>query len=238
MNLPKDSSLVQKALLNWVESRTAFRIVLNPSTVLPADQARALVIHGHYREWFSDFTKPAAVTGRIGYFGLIRRYKRVDRLISAFRQTAENCPELSLHIAGRPSSDNLTEQITALSHGDTRIHLSLRFQTDAELAHEVGESQLIVLPYEDMHNSGGVLTALSLGRPVLVPANAVNRELSKEVGSGWVQCYSGPLTGDVILAALADVRRIVPGTVPNLNAREWDGAGLDHLAIYLGMLDR
>lgn len=237
VNLPKDITWLQRHLLTWLESRSTYRITLNSSTVLPKGQAGAMVLHGHYRNWFAEFTKPEAVPNRVGYFGLIRSYKRVDRLIWAFRQTEKVHPELSLHVVGRPSSDDLAEQIKRLAAGDDRIQLSLRFQSDAELAREAAESQLVVFPYEEMHNSGGVLTALSLGRQVLVPDNLVNRELSDEVGPGWVYVYSGELTGDVMLKALEDTKRMPPGAEPNLEAREWGRTGTDHMRIYRGLLD-
>ena len=40
-------------------------------------------LHGHYRDWFARYDQPAAVPGRLSYFGLIRRYKGVDVLLQA-----------------------------------------------------------------------------------------------------------------------------------------------------------
>ena len=50
------------------------------------------------------------------------------------------------------------------------------------------------------------LLALSLDRPVLVPANPVNDRLAEEVGPVWVQRYAGALTAEVLTSALAAVR--------------------------------
>ena len=49
----------------------------------------------------------------------------------------------------------------------------------------------MVLPYRQMHNSGAVLAALSLDRPVLVPATD-QRGLGAEVGPGG--CTPSPAT--------------------------------------------
>lgn len=238
LHLPKDIGWTQTLLLKWLDRLTTVRIVLNSQTKLPADQLSSLVVHGHYKDWFEDVEKSGKISGRISYFGLIRGYKRVDRLIAAFRETAEIPGKFSLHIAGKPSSNELTEQLTLLAGGDNRIDLSLRFQTDTELVKEVSESQLVVLPYEEMHNSGGVLTALSLGTPVLVPDNEVNRELAEEVGSDWVHRYSGELTGEILVATLAKVQSTRQGNGPNLDSRDWDRAGLDHLNAFKSALSR
>ncbi len=63
---------------------------------------------------------------------------------------------------------------------------ALGFAPDADLVREISMSEMVVLPYRFMHNSGAVLLALSLDRPVLVPDNEVNRLLEIEVGSDWV----------------------------------------------------
>lgn len=234
--LPKDIGPFQHLLLGWLDSKTSHRILLNSSTELPAGQSSTLVLHGHYRDWFSHYEILNSVSGRITYFGLIRRYKRVDNLIQAFRQTESSAQELSLHIVGRPSSDELKKQIHQLADGDQRIVVDLEFQSDEELAVEVSQSELVVLPYEEMHNSGGVLTALSFGRPVLVPDNTVNRKLAAEVGPGWVHTFSGDLTGDAIVATLRNIRAVHVAVAPNLDARNWGSAGIDHLAAYDSLL--
>ncbi|MCY0905735.1 glycosyltransferase [Arthrobacter sp. H14-L1] len=229
---PKDISWVEERLLNFIDAMTAYRIVLNTSTELAPYQRGALVVHGHYREWFGGYEKPVHVDGRLCFFGQIRRYKGVDRLIAAFRQMEAEETELTLHIVGRPSSVDLDQGLRRLAVGDDRISLSLRFQSDAELVLEVSQSELVVLPYAEMHNSGGVLAALSLDRPVLVPDNVVNRKLAQEVGVGWIYMYSGELTGLRIAEVLRQVRKDDRSERPELEARDWSNAGDGHLVAY------
>ena len=124
----------------------------------------------------------------------------------------------------------------------------MRFVDDAELASEISQAELVVLPYRELHNSGSVLLALSLGRPVLLPANDVTRRLAEQVGERWVLPYEGTLTGDVLESALATVRDAStdsaahPGAgvaadgsstqVPNLSDRAWDRVAAMHVAAY------
>lgn len=230
LSLPTGISALEIWLLKAIDARTDYRIVLNSSTELPPHQPRSLVVHGHYRGWFARYTKSVPVPGRICYFGLIRQYKGVDRLVTAFRQTEE--PGLSLHVTGRPSSGALERGLAHLAADDQRICLRLRFQSDSELTCEVSESELVVFPYTEMHNSGGVLAALSLNRPVLVPDNAVTRKLGQEVGPGWIYTYNGELTGRRITEILGEVHTAPKSSSPNLDARDWTKAGSDHVAAY------
>ncbi|WP_235480954.1 glycosyltransferase [Frondihabitans sp. Leaf304] len=228
-NLERPSGISRRevALLALIERRTTLWIRLNDETPTPSGQASELIPHGHYRDWFERFDKPDALPGRIGFVGLIRRYKGVERLVEVFRSVPGAA---SLHVAGKPSTDELAEHLRGLADDDARVSLDLRFLDEAALVESVRRSELVVLPYREMHNSGGVLTALSLDRPVLVPQNAVTERLAAEVGPGWVHRYEGDLSTDDIVTALHDPRPA--DSHPDLAARDWRDAGERHVAAY------
>jgi beta-1,4-mannosyltransferase len=230
--LPRDLSRLQVALLRLAERRTALWIRLNPDTPLPPAAAHELIPHGHYRDWYAGGPRGAAAPGRLAFAGQIRGYKGVEQLIEAFRSTAAHAPEWELVVAGRPTSDELAERIRGLADGDARITLDLRFLPDDDLVATITGAELVVLPYPEMHNSGGVLAALSLDRPVLVPENEVNRALADEVGPAWVRTFSGELTGPALVAALRSVQGAGLVGSPDLGARGWERAGAMHLAAY------
>lgn len=263
IDLPTGLSRRQRMLLRLADKQTALRIRLNSTTPIPAGTASALIPHGHYRDWFAKFPVAATVAGQMGYVGRIRGYKGLDALITAFRGTgdadAATAGALTLHIGGYPSSAQLAEEVTRLAGDDDRITLQFGFITDAQLVEIVTSSELVVLPYPAMHNSGATLAALSLSRPVLVPDNAVNRMLGEEVGAGWVHRFTGTLTAEALLAAIVAVHAQRPvgeriaadrsgaaagasaavadadaarGGRPNLDARGWDDAAVAHVAAY------
>ncbi|MBC7632676.1 glycosyltransferase, partial [Aeromicrobium sp.] len=211
-------------LLKRLEAGVALRILINESAPPASDVPSVVVPHGHYRDWYEVSTTPA-IPGRVAFFGLIRPYKAVDSLIRAF-SSMDDDREISLHIAGKPSSDELADALQALASQDPRIRLSLTFLSDDELVEHVSEASLVVLPYQEMHNSGGVLAALSLNRPVLVPRNEINGALAQEVGPGWVHMYDGDLSGDDIERAMA--RSDTNGMSPDLSLRDWDQTGIEH----------
>lgn len=233
-NLGRPTGLrpLENLLLALTDRWTDLRIRLNSLTKIPPDQQVATILHGHYRDWFAPFPSAQMVPGRVVFFGLVRRYKGVDHLIRAFRQVPMDSPTTGLIIAGQPSTPELAAELQRLADADPRISFDLRFLDDGELTLAVGSAELVVLPYLEMHNSGGALTALSLNRPVLVPDNAVNNELAREVGQGWVHTYTNALTADRLVEVLAGLRADPPAGAPDLSAREWRSAGADHLAAF------
>lgn len=232
IELPDGISRGEVALLQIFNRQTCLRIRINATTEIPPGQPSATILHGHYRTWFAKYPRPESVPGQVGYIGLIRRYKGVDGLLKAFKQIQPDSLAATLHIAGKPSSEEIAEEMRALAAGDDRIRLSLHFLTDAELAEEVSKAELMVLPYKEMHNSGGVLAALSLDRPVLVPDNEANRRLAAEVGPGWIHRYQGELMGQDIENAIGSIRSTPPEHEPDLSARDWRQTGQDHVTAY------
>jgi hypothetical protein len=96
----------------------------------------------------------------------------------------------------------------------------------------------MVFPYLEMHNSGAVLAALSLARPVLVPRNAVNEALAEEVGPAWVHMFGGRLTPELLASALAAAASLPPGTLPDLSRRDWATAGTAHREVFCSAVAR
>jgi len=232
---PEGRSGSEYRILDQIDRQTALVIRLNALTAVPGSLPSETIPHGHYRDWFASYPKAEAVRSRLAFFGLVRRYKNVAHLVAVH---AELPSEYTLTVAGNPSTADLVSEIDASRAGNTRVELDFHFLTDAELVSVVTESELVVLPYTEMHNSGSVLTSLSLGRPVLVQDNAVNRALAEEVGGQWVQRYTGELTAEDILSATRGIRTIPPGSLPDLHLRDWTGVGRRHLDAYRRALHR
>ncbi|MGN7797580.1 glycosyl transferase [Leifsonia sp. 22587] len=232
VGLPDGLNRRERALLGLIDRMTSVRVVLNTETPVPAGAAVALIPHGHYRDWFSEYPRSAPVAGRVAFTGLIRRYKGVESLIAAFEAAHQVNPHLTLTIGGRPTSEALDELVRTAAHPRSGIEATLRHLDDAELVSAVTSAELVVLPYRFMHNSGGVLAALSLDRPVLVPRNAVNEALSREVGPGWVRFFDGELSAGQLISALAAVRVDARSAWPDLSARGWERTGESHVRAY------
>lgn len=236
VGLPQGISRREKLLLHLFERRTALCIRLNLHTEVPRRLPVVTVPHGDYRSWYAEHKTCGTVPGQFGFVGLVRRYKGVESLVGAFAATSGNHPGLTLRIGGRASTTELATTIEGLAGDDSRIQLNLRQLSDSELVDIVTSSELVVLPYRFMHNSAGALTVLSLGRPVLVPDNEVNRCLREEVGPGWVYLYQGDLVAATLVGALHTVRSGFRSPEPDLSKRGWDETGRLHLDAYRKVL--
>lgn len=232
INLPEGLTLREKVLLRIIDRQTALRIILNPDTPVPAGAPHVLVPHGDYRQWFGRYPQDRPEPGRIACVGFIRRYKGVENLLAAFHATGELMEGLTLHVAGNPSTPELGGTMARLAGQDPRIHLHLEFIPDEQLVSLVTSAELVVLPYNFMHNSGAILAALSLGRPVLVPDNPVNRRLSGEVGPGWISTFEGKLTAGNLVHTLRSLRLAPPSAPPVFRAREWAHGAEAHAQAY------
>lgn len=231
LELPQGLTRRGVVLLKLFERWTTLLIRLNEQTEIH-HRPFTTIVHGHYRTWFARYEQQGRQRGRLAYFGLIRRYKALDTLLTAFRQIPADGEPVSLYVGGKPSTEELRVEVAGLAAGDARIETHLEFLDDAELVAAATAAELVVLPYREMHNSGSVLAALSLGRPVLVPDNEVNQALEVEVGEGWVNRYAPPLTAGHLLDALARVRQLAPDAAPDLSRRSWDHTAADHVSAY------
>lgn len=219
----------ERWLLRALDRMTGSWIRLNPATA-PRPPASPLILHGHYRDWFPAPRANAQVRGRLLSFGLIRGYKGIDALLDAM--AGITAPDVSLRIVGNPTTDALRASLQAVFDGDPRIDGSLRYVSDDELALAVGEAELVVLSYERMTNSGALLLALSLSRPVLAPRTAANEAIAAEVGEGWVLLFDGRLQASTLVDALDQARRPHATANPDLSQREWPEQGARHRAAY------
>nr|WP_225224954.1 glycosyltransferase [Cellulomonas sp. JH27-2] len=225
--------IVVRATLRLVDRTTTGWIRLNDHTPVPTHGFVVTIPHGTYADWYADTPRPARRPGRLAYVGLVRPYKGVDDLIAAFAQL--DLPDVSLHVSGRPVDAEYGRAIARLAGADPRVVVDLRHVPDGAMAREIGEATLVVLPYREMHNSGAALLALSLGRPVLVPANAVTDDLAHEVGEQWVQRFAGTFDARALNRALGAVEGL-DGS-PDLSARSWEAIADQHVVAFARAVD-
>lgn len=215
-----------RVLLRATDRLTTVRIHLNELTP-PGPVPHVVIPHGHYTDWYEPHAVAGVVSGRVVTIGIVRAYKQVPHLIEVFRSSAPS--NATLRVIGSVPDPLLREQVVATAAGDPRVALELQHVDDARFVAEVTSADLVALPYDGLHNSGLVLAALSLGRPVLVPDTATTRALAAEVGPGWVRTFAAPLDA----AGLHDASTArVPDRLPDLTARGWEAAAASHRAAF------
>ncbi len=207
-----------------------------PATPGLADDAETFPIaHGHYRELYGHHPRRASEPGRLLHFGIIRPYKGVPALLEAFADLAgtpgRGAPDVHLSVVGHPHPGQ-GEVVERAAAADPRVSATLAYVGDDVLVDEICRAQLVVLPYlGGMHNSGALLAALSLDRPVLVPRSPTNTAMADEVGPGWVLQYDGDLDASVLAVAL-DATAQRPAQRPRLDARSGSAQRARYRAAY------
>jgi beta-1,4-mannosyltransferase len=229
---------LENRLLRWCDRLTTGWILLNPGTPVPGPGPTRVIPHGDYRSVYPS-VDAAQVPGRLLYFGIIRPYKGVERLLDVVRDLDD--AEWSLRVVGNPTTNRLRRTVEDLCAVDDRISADLMYVDETQLATELAEAQLVVLPYRELHNSGAALLALSTNRPVLVPRGATSMALAEEVGSDWVLLYDGEVDAADLSRALR-ATRTGPAAAggkerPDLSARQWPTIAEQHREFYRTILD-
>lgn len=195
---------------------------LQPSTYIP---------HGHYIDRFAKHPRAQVQPGRLLYAGLIRPYKGVEELLDAFSSLSSDREDPRLRIVGKPTP-TLEQLISTETSRNPRVTARMEFVPDADLVDEVSRAQLVCLPYRELHNSGMLLVALSLGRPVVVPSTVTTELLAREVGPEWVIRYEGLFNSDVLARALEESARIQPGQLPDMQDRDWNTVSEKYSSVF------
>ena len=180
----------------------------------------AVVPHGHYRDYYTAPPKAAILRKELKLdhrpvllcFGLIRPYKNMPGIISAWRQLPEPRPQLL--IAGRPMDSEIAEVIKKEAGDSTDIHLMLRFIHDDEVPTIFAIADVVLMPYmaRSALNSGVAHLALSLSRPAVLNDTPANQNLRDVFGREWVWLCDGT-PEDALRTALVAAATTRPETL-------------------------
>ncbi|WP_382307710.1 hypothetical protein [Herbiconiux sp. UC225_62] len=220
-------------LLRWWEKTVTCRVYLFGS-VMPST-SRNRVEHipfGNFDQILRENAtaeRPDPVRGSILTFGVLRPYKGIEDLI----KVGQLLPApVDITIAGRPADERYLRELETLANGTEGIQIVPRLLEYRELITLVSGTQLVVLPYKKMYNSGVALLALTLGRPILVPWSLTMQELSDEVGAGWVITYKGELKPEDITSAIDNLGANSGTSTPDLSNRQWGAVGSAYSDLY------
>ncbi|MFV0373055.1 glycosyltransferase [Microbacterium sp.] len=223
----------QRILARW-DALTTEWITLNAHSPLPPGTPPAhLIPHGDYRDYYASHPASPPRPRAVASVGQIRGYKGTDSLLTAFAGLDD--AEARLVIAGACPDARLAAEVRDRAAADARITADLRFLDDATLVQRITEASLVALPYAAMHNSGALLLALSLERPVLAPRNPITEELAQEVGDGWLHLFDDIVDAADLATALD---RGIPTQLPDLSARAWPDAGEAHAHVFDAAMTR
>jgi len=165
--------------------------------------------HPHYRGCYPDHVSREQARSALQlpqacrvlvFVGTIADYKNVPALGFAFSALAGD--DLRLVIAGRPRTEAIRQGLEQLAAQDSRILFHPAHVADSELQNYLRAADVVVLPYQEILNSGSAVLALSFDRPVLMPRLGAAEDLERLMGNTWVQLYRGKLEPALLEQAL------------------------------------
>ncbi|MFD8396407.1 glycosyltransferase [Streptomyces sp. NPDC059680] len=180
----------------------------------------AVVPHGPFDHYAVERTPSPDGAFRLLFFGLIRPYKGVEYLISAFnRLRAEEAAGFRLTVVGE-TWEGCTAPVRLIEDSPHRDRITLvnRYVTDEEAKAYFAGADALVLPYLRSSASGPLHIAMSNGMPVVVSAVGGLVEAVRDyAGALLVE----PADVDALLYALRRVQGM-GGTARFPNPHSWE----------------
>lgn len=213
------------------------------ATGLP-DERIVIVPHGHYGDAY-DFSSVGRDTARAMLqlaadqrvfllFGRLDAYKGLARLLDAFSRLADDAV---LVIAGHVVGDALAPVQALTPTVRAKILLRPGFVPGVEVPPLFAAADVVVLPYEQIFTSGGLLLALSAGKPVIAPDFPTLVDVVRNGREGWL---FKPRTTDSLSAALSEacradsarLARLGEAATQTARAYPWSRSGRMTSALY------
>ena len=243
----------ESRLLDRLGRLTTARIWLTDPSGLPEapaiENGDAVIPHGDYLPWLAE---QAARTGlpvdadgveeprdpgpcALLCFGILRPYKRFEQVIAAVAELPEEVPAHLRILGGAPVPEYLVTLFGAAGVAPARVEVVARRASDEELYSALRAADLVVVPYDELYNSGVALLALSAQRPVALRQSVISRALQAEFGAGWVHLWPGDLDGDK-LTGVVEAARARRAPLDMERSRGWESVGARHRAFYAEIL--
>lgn len=178
--------------------------------VLPREKVTVLPPFGYFGVYPDEVAVDAA-RQRIGltmsdrvllFFGQLRAYKGLDRLVNAFSRVRRESPELRLVIAGEPIPPFRSGDVARWVGDLPEAVVVERRIEDEELPSFFAAADFVVLPYASVLTSAAIPLAAALARPVVAPAQGSIPDI---VADGTTGILYDPQAPDGLIGALRQV---------------------------------
>ncbi|WP_299938760.1 glycosyltransferase [uncultured Pelagimonas sp.] len=238
-------------LERWFSSRLAKLadrlIVHSPAAreavieTLGADEDKIDIIpHGSFRSAYGALPDRAGARAALDiapdrpvvlFFGMIRPYKGVPNLLSAWEALGDQRKDGLLVVAGSVTDDAYGEEIRSQAEATPQTRLELRYIRDDELTLLLAAADVLVLPFENSLTSGTVTLAQDYGLPVVVPQVAGSEGAR---GAIFAKDTTPAPLGAAILTGLAAGR-----SRPELQEdTTWDNVARRHAEVFQAAFER
>jgi len=173
------------------------------------------------------------------FFGMIKKVKGLDTLLHAFKSVVKENPNTVLLIAGKPWKNNfdMYQKIIAKNNLSNNIILHTNFIAHKDVEHYYCASDLVVLPYKRIYQSGVLMMALSYQKAVLVSNLPPLKEVIVDNENGFLfQSGDSDSLSDklnFILASKKEIERVRKQGGLSISSKfSWDTIGVLTKQIY------
>lgn len=231
-------------LLYWLETQYSLKLWLMPSVDQASDQdalADVVIPHGDYKPWLDAMGVDKEAIQKINMrnsqrktvhflcFGVLKRYKNIHESVSAIAESKN--PDVRLSVKGTAPDAPYLSYLHKLAADDDRILIVPERLNDDDLVKEILAADIVIIPYPDLYNSGVLLLALSLGRPVALRNSRVAASFQREFGSAWIHMYKGEFTAKTVECLVPQLALPV-GARYLSRERDWERVGARHNDAY------
>ena len=203
-------------------------------------RAKSVVIeHGNYIGHYPAARQNAAET-RAGFgisgeetvvlfFGAIRAYKGVEKLIPAFLNVQRQ--DIRLVIAGKPWTEQIRAELERQTGADSRVVRILGYVPEERVSELFSIADVVVVPFERTLTSGSVLLAMSMGKALLLPEDARQLDVVDDDGA-VIYGNDAELTTALENLNVEDLKQKGNHNLERMRAADWNGIGARVAAEY------
>lgn len=147
----------------------------------------------------------------IGYLQISNKVEKFPGLISSLLIVGDILPRKniietlnlaiqsnfnSIQVVGRPKDSKLVNDLMSISQneGGGRVIVDIVNTDDHDLRSLCSPDKLVILNQAEALNSGVMFFSISNGSPVLAPNSFQNNEISRKIGSSWVNLFDNHLS--------------------------------------------
>jgi glycosyltransferase involved in cell wall biosynthesis len=150
----------------------------------------SVIPHGNYLSSYENSINRNDARNELGissssfvflHIGLIRPYKGTLELIDSFKMLKLN--KTRLIIAGEPCNKEMDNLVREKIDDDDHINFIPEFVPDNKVQVYMQASDVVVFAYREILTSGGVILAMSFGKPILAPAMNCISDMLDDRGS-------------------------------------------------------
>jgi len=145
------------------------------------------------------------------FFGMIKKAKGLEILLEAFKKVVDTNSDIVLLIAGKPWENDFDEYQKIIDRNNLSKHIILhtKFIPHEDVEHYYCASDLVVLPYKKIYQSGVLMMTLSYERPAIVSNLPPLMEVISDNENGFLfETENSNDLSDKLIEILADKKNL------------------------------